>query len=340
MPVGLSCLLLYVLPAVDPAAGSPYLRPEFRSLMDAVTFHMSFDAGTMRPDMAEGPKWEPTVFGSRRGEFTHPRFAPGVLGRSLVLGTGGAVYPRLGNVLLERRGAIAVWVMPENWQRPRDDNCVFVMTSNATFYLERQGPDIDDGRVRRQEGILYITRVPGARPATINGGSDWQNGRWYLLVANWSWPTMELSVNGQPFLVRSLSQSPRPGTFGNLVVGDRSGRPRGRLDELLAFRRPLKLEEVRLLWTLWPAPRRDNRAHRRRMCRDSMFSRRRPVRANPDACRSRFPLAMLDRPRLGQRWILRPPEDSHSMAPRRAYRIGCLAVCHTSGSQDSNRRTQ
>jgi len=255
LPIALVFSVLCAPPAADPVPDSPYLRPEFRSLMDAVTFHVSFDAEHMQPDMTEGPEWKPADFGSRQGEYPRPRFAPGVLGRALVLGTGGAVYPRAGNVLLERRGAIAVWVMPENWQRPRDGNCVFVMTSNATFYLERQGPDIDaDGRVRRHEAILYIARVPGARSGTINAGADWQNGRWYLVVANWSWPTMELSINGQPFLVRSLSQSPPEGTFGNLVVGDRSGQPRGRLDELFAFRRPLTLDEVRLLWTLRPRP--------------------------------------------------------------------------------------
>jgi hypothetical protein len=189
------------------------------------------------------------VFGSRREASSGPRFAEGRIGRALLLGTGGAVYPRAGNVRLEHRGAIAVWIRPANWQRPRDGNCVFAMTANSTFYLERQGPDVDaDGRVRRQEGILYITNPGTGRATTINGGGNWQNGRWYLLVANWSWPTMELSVNGEPFQVRSLSDTPAPDRFGNLVLGDRSGAERGLIDEFFAFRRPLSLQEVQLLW--------------------------------------------------------------------------------------------
>jgi len=236
-----------------PASDSPYLRPEFRRLMDAVTFHVSFDAEHMRPDMAEGPSFDPSVFTSREREFPRPQFADGLVGRALVLGTGGAVYPRVGNVPLENRGSIAVWIQPQNWQRPRDGNCVFTMTSNATFYLERQGPDIDDdGRVRRHEGILYIANLKPARTMTINGGADWKNDQWYLLVANWSWPTMELSVNGGPFKVRSLSRVPGEGAFGNLVLGDRAGKERGLIDEFFAFRRPLSQGEVQLLWQLRP----------------------------------------------------------------------------------------
>lgn len=229
----------------------PYLGPELARLMESVTFHVTFDAADMTAEMAEGPEYAPNVFGTRDKPTESPRFTEGLIGKALVLGTGGAVYPRVGNVLLEKRGALAMWIKPEDWRRPRDANCVFVMTSNATFYLERQGPDLhDDGRVRRHEGIFYIAQVPGSRSTMLNGGSDWVDGNWYLLVANWSWPTMELSVNGQPFQVRSLSDAPGEKAFGSLVVGDRSGNHRGLLDEVLAFRRPLAHEEVRLLWEL------------------------------------------------------------------------------------------
>ena len=237
-----------------PAAESPYLRPQFQRLMDAVTWHVSFDQDSLVPDLAEGDEYRPTLAPSASPEFPGPQFADGLLGRALVLGSGSAAYPRAGNVTLEQRGAVAMWIQPQNWQRPRDGNCVFLMTGNSTFYLERQGPDVDDeGRVRRQEGILYLAIVPGLRSSTIDGGGDWKNGQWYLLVANWSWPTMELSVNGGPFAVRSLSQSPPDGVFGNLVLGDRGGAARGLLDEVFAFRRPLTLEEVQLLWQLRPA---------------------------------------------------------------------------------------
>jgi hypothetical protein len=236
-----------------PAANglSPYWDTELAPLMEAVTFHVSFDNKTVMPDMAEGAQYEPTFLGTSDRSFDRPQFAPGLIGQALVLGSGSTVYPRAGNVLLDKRGAIALWIKPEDWQRPQDGNCVFVMTSNSTFYLERQGPARDeDGRVTRHEGILYLASLPGKRSTTINGGSDWENGRWYLLVANWSWPTMELSVNGEPFKVRSLPAVPEDGDFGSLVLGDRRGVARGLLDEFMAFRRPLSHGEVQLLYQL------------------------------------------------------------------------------------------
>ena len=249
----LAAVLLPGRPAPVRAAESPYLRPDFQRLLDAVTLQISFDRDSLMPDMAEADEYRPHPSPAATAAAPGPRFADGLLGRALVLGSGCGVYPRVGNVTLEQRGAVALWIQPQNWQRPRDGNCVFLMTGNSTFYLERQGPDIDDeGRVRRQEGILYLAIVPGTRSATIDGGGDWQNGRWYLLVANWSWPTMELSINGRPFAVQALSQQPAEGVFGNLVVGDQGGAARGLIDEVFAFRRPLTLEEVQLLWQLRP----------------------------------------------------------------------------------------
>ncbi|OHB85606.1 MAG: hypothetical protein A2V98_10315 [Planctomycetes bacterium RBG_16_64_12] len=200
--------------------------------------------------MAEGPEYAPSVYGSHNDAPPAPQFADGLIGRALVLGTGGAVYPRSGNVILERRGAIALWVRPENWQRPRDGNCVFTMTSNARFYLQRQGPDVDaDGRVLRHEGVQYLVFLPEQRTPTLTAGSTWQNGKWYLLVANWSWPTFELSVDGGPFQVASLPDDPPEGNFGALVLGDRAGSVRGLIDEVFAFRRPLSVEESQLLYS-------------------------------------------------------------------------------------------
>jgi hypothetical protein len=244
--------------AAEPAAGPeqakdwPYGRPEYRRLMEAVTLHVSFDRQRLTPDMAEGERFVPNFAGSNP-PGSPPRFAPGVVGQALVLGSGVAMYPRAGNVLLEKRGALALWVRPENWQRPRDGNCEFIMTTNARFYLQRQGPDLDDqGRVRRLEGVQYLIFLPDNHHAGIVEDAPWENGRWYLLVANWSWPTLELSVNGEPFKVAALASLPGKGTFGDLVVGNRNGTPRGLLDEVMAFRRPLTLEEVKLLDQLRP----------------------------------------------------------------------------------------
>lgn len=238
-----------------PGADSPYLSPKLAGLMDAVTLHLSFDRGSMLPDMAEGDPHPPRISGTHDKRSAGPQFAPGLIGQALVLGSGVGSYSRPANVLLEKRGALACWVRPEGWRRPDDRNVVFAMTSNAAFYLERQGPLAGpDGAVRRHETVLYLARDAG-RLLSISAPATWEDGRWYLLVANWSWPTFELSVNGEPFQGRATSGVPPEGTFGALVVGDAGAGPRGLLDELMAFRRPLGLDEVRLLWGLRDAAR-------------------------------------------------------------------------------------
>jgi hypothetical protein len=177
---------------------SPYLRPALAGLMEAVTFHLSFDRQTMTPDMAEGDQYQPRLMGSQDRSSPRPEFAKGLIGQALVLGMGVGVYPRVGNVLLERRGALACWIRPEDWQRPNDGNVVFTMTSNASFYLEREGPRLGpDKRVIAHETVLYLAKQEG-RMFTLADYSRWENGRWYLVVANWTWPTFELSVNGRP----------------------------------------------------------------------------------------------------------------------------------------------
>jgi hypothetical protein len=228
--------------------GSPYFAPELEKLMDAVTLHVSFDAGTALPDMAAGDDYTPQLFSGRGAAGA--QFAPGLVGQAMVLGASGAVYPRRGNVTLENRGALALWIKPLDWQRPNDGNTVFAMTTNATFYLQRQGPlRGDEGQVVRHEGVQYLARTAGGRLANLVAGSEWENGRWYLLVANWSWPSFALSINAGPFQSKSLSPSPADEDFGNLRIGD-GGPPRGLIDEVLAFRRPLGIDEVKLLYRL------------------------------------------------------------------------------------------
>lgn len=230
---------------------SPYLRPELEVLMDAVTFHLSFDADSLLPEMAAGDVWAPQVHGRYQAPKQALEFAPGLSGRALVLGTGCGIYPRQGNLLLEKQGAIALWVKPLEWCRPNGSNVVFVMTSGARFYLQRQGPMHDkDGKTLRHEHVQFLAKATAAQKHfTCLYGGQWENDQWYFLVANWSWPNMALSVNGGAFSTRSLHAAPEQGLFGGVVVGA-GGGDRGLLDEVMFFRRPLALDEVKLLYSV------------------------------------------------------------------------------------------
>jgi len=227
----------------------PYDAVSLRSLMNAVTFRLSFDGGSMQPDMAAGPAWAPSVSGSYDKRFAAPQFEPGLCGEALVLGTGTGLYPGEGNLTLGRRGAVALWVKPLEWKRPNDGNVTFIIARGGLFYLQRQGPlQGEDGKKLRQEGIQYLAKRDAAqrRYTTLSGGI-WENDRWYLLVANWSWPTMELSVNGGPFAVRALPGRPPDEAASGFIVGSIGGN-RSLLDEILFFRRPLTVGETKGLY--------------------------------------------------------------------------------------------
>jgi len=247
-------LVAFVLPMVlwpvpgraegllDPRADPYFVRPELRALLDWVTFRLTFDAGDMMPDMAVGD-FAPAV-------QQPPQFAPGLKGQALVAGDGCgiAIYPRPGNVPLETRGAVSLWLCPVAWTHQNGGNTTFAMTGNASFYLQRQGPMHDaEGVVTRQEGVQYlIFSKTAGNQCLMFGTEDWPPGKWRLLVANWTWPTMEFSLDGGEFQSMALKGAPGADEFHGLLVGA-SGGEKTLMDELTFYRRPLELAEVRAL---------------------------------------------------------------------------------------------
>lgn len=227
---------------------TPYARaPGLTALMDWVTFHLSFDGESFMPDMAAGAA-RPQLLGK-------PEFAPGVVGRAAAIGgTAAAIFPREGNFSLTGQGAASLWVCPVAWNHTSDGNVTLLMTSNSSFYVQRQGPlHGPDGRVQRHEGIQLLCLSPKTgNQCVMHGCGSWKNGEWHLLVVNWRWPRLELSVDGGAFSAAAVPRLPDESVFGNLIVGAQHG-PRTLLDEVFLYRRPLTEEEVRLIWeTLRP----------------------------------------------------------------------------------------
>ncbi|MEA3401756.1 MAG: LamG-like jellyroll fold domain-containing protein [Armatimonadota bacterium] len=216
---------------------------ELRELMDWVTFRLTFDGGTMLPEMAAG-EWEPQVTGT-------PRFELGLVDQALLAGSGSgrAYYPRGPNAPMGTRGAVSMWIRPVKWTRVNGGNTTFLMTTNSSFYLQRQGPaHNEEGRVTRHEGLQYLIRGERTGNKTLMvGTAGWPDGQWRLIVANWSWPTMSLSIDGGEFRSVAVKAAPDESYFGRLSVGATGGETT-LIDELTIYRRPLTLDEARLLY--------------------------------------------------------------------------------------------
>jgi len=227
----------------DPRTDLYFAHEGLRHLLEWATFKLSFDAGSMVPDLAAGD-WQPRLVGE-------PKFLPGLRGLALLAGgeSGAGVYPRERNATLDSQGCLALWLCPLEWTHEQGPNTEYVMTTNATFYLERQGPmHNEEGQVTRHEGLLGLVRgeVTGNQTLVLDT-TKWPNGEWRLIVLNWSWPVFSLSQNGSEFSSLTTRAAPPAGYFGDLVIGSRGGE-KTLVDEVFFFRRPLAREEIRLLY--------------------------------------------------------------------------------------------
>ena len=224
--------------ASDPTC--PYdTHPVLRPLMDAVTFHHSFDHESMLPDMAVGDwKWKP---------IEKPTLAPdGLRGKALLGGSGMLLFPDPKNWAIATRGAFAVWVCPVEWDHENAGLTTFVVSQGSAFYVERQGPKRrNNGLWGRREALLAGMQrgVKGNRGAKC---SDWQDGEWHLVAVNWSWPELALSIDGKAFNATVFKHKPDPKLFSGFLLGSRRGDPT-LIDEAFFFSRPLSASEVKAL---------------------------------------------------------------------------------------------
>jgi len=214
-----------------------------RELADRITFQLTFDGDSVLPVMAAGG-WQPKLMGT-------PQFADGLIGRALVAGEGSGkiIYPRGSNASMAGRGAVAMWVCPVQWTRQNGGNTTFLTATNGAFYLQRQGPAHNEqGVVTRYEGVQFLIRGEITGNQTLMVGTDkWPNGRWRLLVANWSLPTMSFSLDGGEFQTTGVDAVPEDGYFGDLTVGA-SGGETTLIDEITIFKRPLTRAEVSAIY--------------------------------------------------------------------------------------------
>jgi hypothetical protein len=248
--LALAALVPAAISAAEPEAatrpGGPWQRvPELRALTEWVTFGLSFDGGTLEPEMALGE--------SRGQRSPAAEFAPGLAGRAVRIGGRGdgawGVYPKAGNFPIARRGALSLWICPLNWNHRDDGYTSLVTTNKGGLILERQGPAYArDGKLLRGEALLAILIARETGNISVAAECDhWSNGQWHLIAVNWSWPRLELSVDGGPLSGKAAKEPPRETVFGDLRVGSAHG-PATLVDELFIYGRPLAEAEIKAIW--------------------------------------------------------------------------------------------
>jgi len=252
---------LWVAPtahALEPPYDSPYLaNPEMIALTSDATFYVSYDTDTMRADLAAGKRGlirELRPYGRpARDRGKIGVYEPGILGRALRAASGAGEYAVDGNIRLQASGAIAFWLKPIDWSGS-SNTTPFRLPGGNRMGIVRQARLVDrTGKVRRHERFsVYVRRNAGdSRGAAARSRiGKFVDGHWYLIVVNWAWPTVSMSINGGPFDTgKALTGVPAwKDTVASFYLGSRGGGPT-LIDEVMVFSRPLDLAEAQLLHT-------------------------------------------------------------------------------------------
>ena len=245
----------------EPSIDTPYYsRPDMAELMADVIFHVRYDDGTMKPDIAAGPKGLLKTLPAGWKKKPEPgkvygRYAPGIVGLALRADRGVGVYAAQGNMTPRTSGAIAFWLKPLDWRKDDDRGIHVFRTSGGHMGMGRQaGKRRKDGKKLRGEmfaGWAHKSLRKGERNACVPRYGLLKNDQWYFVVLSWAWPTLSLSLDGGPFRTVSLPRVPDDAMaqIGSFNLGSRGGGAPTLIDEVMIFNRPLDAAEAKLICT-------------------------------------------------------------------------------------------
>ncbi len=188
---------------------------------------------------------------------------PGRTGMALRLGGGG---PAAFRYLLDEspwarpEGAVSMWVKPVSWFDVADVEerglmvfCRLPLRRGALL-IERQGLR-KSPPVRQDLLIAGVFGVPEITNALVlpTNTSRWKNGDWHFVAVNWSRTGLACSLDGAEFqktaFTRALQPDDGSGISPSLELGGGNADPEETtlVDDVVLYRRPLSIEEVRRL---------------------------------------------------------------------------------------------
>jgi len=235
---------------------SPYLaNAAIIELMSDVTLYVSYDNESMKPELAAGERdlmrqHPPYGVKAKRGAPLGA-YGPGIVGKALRADSGAGQYAAEGNIRLHANGAIAFWLKPVDWTGTGNSYFFLLPGGNKMGVMRQALMKNEGGKILRHEGFLVYARRDPTDTRGAAGrwrGERFKEGEWHLVVVNWAWPNVSMSVDGGPFDAgKSLTGFPEwKDAVAWFYLGSRGGCPT-LMDEAMVFSRPLDVTEARLI---------------------------------------------------------------------------------------------
>lgn len=216
-------------------------NPVFQQHPEDIIFHLSYDAGSLSADMAEGD-------GKPFRQYRAPEFTTGVFGGK-ALKSGSHVYWTKKNFYPNQSGTLIAWVSPLNWPSKQPD----LKTKEPAFTVFSSGLIL--GKMFRQNWskscmhftVQYSKNSCGVHISSEGNVTQWKNGQWHLLVATWDLGNIALSIDGSPS--KSI-QIPKKAIDHNVMtIGTNADQPyHVAIDEITILKRKLSTQEITALY--------------------------------------------------------------------------------------------
>lgn len=247
---GLILLGIAVATVVNAENEFPLSSPELSGIMQDMTMYISYDDESLEPDSSIGENPLVRIDKVPSG----PVFEPGISGKALMLGSASGFYQTDRNVTIKSNGSAIFWVKPVGWSDKDVGNSTFLRLTSNDFFVLWQSPKAG----KRNAALMFIAKNIGdKRGKNVYWADTLKNGQWHMFAINWEWPSFSMSIDGNKFVSKSLSQSKKFKENLIINVGTRWGA-KGLIDEVLFFSRPLSIQEVKKLYQIMN-PKKENK---------------------------------------------------------------------------------
>ncbi len=225
-----------------PSVGSPEIESVISKFNKNLTFYAAFDE-TSNASITNGssePKTQKNI-----------EYGPGKYGKAL--SNGMIVFPGQEN-LDSLSGTAILWVEVS----PTNNEAAF-FPLEIKIHNDAKKSDVmfRIGKAANNALIYAYFQEGGGGPGNISkqvqphiSSKNWKKGEWHLLAFAWNPNSIQLSVDGLPF-VKNNTMPLISGKTAQIIIAAASPRHAGAamsVDEVMIFNRPLADDEINWIW--------------------------------------------------------------------------------------------